>query len=58
MNVIDVYDIANSTWYKQNTAGDRPKYRVNACAVVAAAAEYVNIHIHYVFADNKKWLFI
>lgn len=41
MNVIDVYDIANSTWYKQNTAGDMPKYRVNPCAVVAAAAEYV-----------------
>ncbi|KAJ4347129.1 uncharacterized protein N0V89_011067 [Didymosphaeria variabile] len=24
MNVIDVYDIANSTWYKQNTAGKTP----------------------------------
>lgn len=39
MNVIDVYDIAKSTWYKQSTSGSVPKYRVNACAVVAAAAE-------------------
>ena len=40
MNVIDIYDIANSTWYKQSTSGETPKYRVNPCAVVAAAAEY------------------
>jgi hypothetical protein len=40
MNVIDVYDIASSTWYKQSTSGKQPKYRVNPCAVVAAAAEY------------------
>lgn len=39
MNVIDVYDIATSTWYKQSTSGKTPKYRVNACAAVAAAPE-------------------
>jgi hypothetical protein len=39
MNVIDVYDIATSTWYKQPTSGKQPKYRVNPCAAVAAAAE-------------------
>ncbi|KAF2147462.1 uncharacterized protein K452DRAFT_217510 [Aplosporella prunicola CBS 121167] len=39
MNVIDVYDIANSTWYKQPTSGTQPKIRVNPCAVVAAAAD-------------------
>ncbi|KAF2088406.1 hypothetical protein K490DRAFT_72831 [Saccharata proteae CBS 121410] len=39
MNVIDVYDIANSTWYKQPTSGSTPKIRVNPCAVVAAAAD-------------------
>lgn len=43
MNIIDVYDIANSTWYKQSTSGKTPEYRVNPCAVVAAAAEYVPI---------------
>lgn len=39
LNVIDVYDIAGSTWYKQGTSGTTPPFRVNACAVVAAAAE-------------------
>ncbi|KAL5392693.1 hypothetical protein DPSP01_000396 [Paraphaeosphaeria sporulosa] len=46
MNVIDVYDIANSTWYKQNTAGDTPKYRVNPCAVVAAAADGSSYNVY------------
>lgn len=39
MNVIDVYDIAESKWYKQSTSGKMPPYRVNPCAVVGAAAE-------------------
>jgi hypothetical protein len=45
MNVIDVYDIEKSTWYKQSTVGSYPKARVNPCAVVAAAAEYVPISL-------------
>ncbi|KAK8152466.1 hypothetical protein BKA80DRAFT_292562 [Phyllosticta citrichinensis] len=39
MNVLDVYDISSSTWYKQATTGTAPKIRVNPCAVVAAAAD-------------------
>jgi hypothetical protein len=39
MNVIDVYDIAKSNWYKQATSGNIPPYRVNPCVTVAAAAE-------------------
>jgi hypothetical protein len=39
MNQVDVYDIANSTWYRQATSGPSPNIRVNPCAVVAAAAE-------------------
>ena len=39
MNIIDVFDIATSTWYKQAASGPTPKYRVNPCAVVAAAPE-------------------
>jgi hypothetical protein len=39
MNEVDVYDIANSTWYRQATSGPTPDIRVNPCAVVAAAAE-------------------
>jgi hypothetical protein len=41
MNEVDVYDIANSNWYSQATSGPTPQIRVNPCAVVAAAAEYV-----------------
>jgi hypothetical protein len=54
MNVIDVYDIANSTWYKQSTAGKTPKYRVNPCAVVAAAAEYVFRLLVTISANTSK----
>lgn len=39
MNVIDVYDIADSSWYKQSTSGSIPKIRVNPCAVIAAAPD-------------------
>lgn len=39
MNIIDVYDIATSTWYKQATSGPTPGIRVNPCAVVAAAPD-------------------
>lgn len=39
MNNIDVYDIANSTWYKQSTSGSTPNIRVNPCAVIAAAPD-------------------
>ena len=39
MNSIDVYDIANSTWYKQSTSGPTPDLRVNPCAVVTAAPD-------------------
>ena len=39
MNVVDVYDIAKSEWYKQSTVGEYPKPRVNPCMVVAAAPE-------------------
>lgn len=58
MNVIDVYDIANSTWYKQSTSGETPKYRVNPCAVVAAAAEYVNPGKSFHLADIFQWLLV
>lgn len=60
MNVIDVYDIATSTWYKQATSGSVPKARVNPCAVVAAAADGSSYNV-YMFggqdlADNQTQL--
>lgn len=39
MNVLDVYDVASSTWYKQAVSGPTPDIRVNPCAVVTAAAD-------------------
>ncbi|KAF2495569.1 hypothetical protein BU16DRAFT_393241 [Lophium mytilinum] len=54
MNVIDVYDIANSTWYKQPTSGKTPEYRVNPCAVVAAAADGSSYNIHMFGGQNLQ----
>ncbi|KAF2653425.1 kelch repeat protein-like protein [Lophiostoma macrostomum CBS 122681] len=54
MNVIDVYDIANSTWYKQSTSGTTPKYRVNPCAVVAAAADGSSYNVYMYGGQNLQ----
>lgn len=48
MNVIDVYDIATSSWYKQATSGETPTMRVNPCAAVVAAADGSSINVHVV----------
>jgi hypothetical protein len=47
MNVIDVYDIANSTWYKQSTSGESPPIRVDPCAVVAAASDGSSFQVSF-----------
>lgn len=52
MNIIDVYDIANSTWYKQATSGETPGIRVNPCAVVAAAADGSSYNVHMYGGQN------
>ncbi|KAF2834811.1 hypothetical protein M501DRAFT_989388 [Patellaria atrata CBS 101060] len=52
MNVIDVFDIATSTWYKQATTGKTPKYRVNPCAVVAAAADGSSYNVYMFGGQN------
>ncbi|KAL1644297.1 hypothetical protein SLS61_008900 [Didymella pomorum] len=54
MNVIDVYDIAESTWYKQSTSGKTPPYRVNPCAVVAAAPDGSSYNIHMFGGQNLQ----
>ncbi|KAF2743865.1 hypothetical protein M011DRAFT_461326 [Sporormia fimetaria CBS 119925] len=54
MNVIDVYDIASSTWYKQSTSGKQPKYRVNPCAAVAAAADGSSYNIYMFGGQNLQ----
>lgn len=52
MNVIDVYDIATSSWFKQATAGETPKIRVNPCAVVAAAADGTSYNVYMYGGQN------
>ncbi|KAG9578243.1 kelch repeat protein, partial [Aureobasidium melanogenum] len=52
MNVIDVYDIATSTWYKQATSGPTPKIRVNPCAAVAAAPDGSSYQVHMFGGQN------
>ena len=52
MNVIDVYDIANSTWYKQATSGSTPEIRVNPCAVVASAADGSSTQVYMYAGQN------
>ncbi|KAI9805764.1 MAG: hypothetical protein M1833_005257 [Piccolia ochrophora] len=52
MNVVDVYDIATSTWYKQATDGETPKIRVNPCAVVAAAADGSSFNVYLYGGQN------
>ncbi|KAL9021574.1 MAG: hypothetical protein Q9185_001222 [Variospora sp. 1 TL-2023] len=52
MNIIDVYDIATSTWYKQATDGEYPKLRVNPCAVAASAPDGSSTNIYVYGGQN------
>lgn len=52
MNVIDVYDIASSTWYKQATSGAYPGVRVNPCAVAASSADGTSTQIYLYGGQN------
>ncbi|KAL9039582.1 MAG: hypothetical protein Q9180_002440 [Flavoplaca navasiana] len=52
MNLIDVYDIATSTWYKQSTSGTAPGIRVNPCAVAASAPDGSSTNIYMYGGQN------
>ncbi|KAK5337279.1 hypothetical protein LTR98_006394 [Exophiala xenobiotica] len=52
MNVIDVYDIASSTWYKQATSGPTPEIRVNPCAIAVSAADGTSTQVHMYGGQN------
>ncbi|KAL8947983.1 MAG: hypothetical protein Q9222_005791 [Ikaeria aurantiellina] len=54
MNVIDVYDIATSTWYKQATSGKYPSLRVNPCAVAASAPDGSSTNIYLYGGQNLQ----
>lgn len=52
MNVIDVYDIAASEWYKQATSGPTPEIRVNPCAIAVSAADGTSTQVHMYGGQN------
>ena len=52
MNVIDVYDVESSTWYKQSTSGPTPEIRVNPCAVALSAADGSSTQIYMYGGQN------
>lgn len=52
MNIINVYDIATSTWYDQSTSGPSPTIRVNPCAVIAAAPDGSSYNIYMFGGQN------
>lgn len=52
MNTIDIYDVANSTWYKQATSGESPPIRVNPCIGVVAAPDGTSFQVHLYGGQN------
>ena len=52
MNVIDVFDIATSTWYKQSTSGSYPTLRVNPCAVAVSAPDGSSTNVYVYGGQN------
>ena len=53
-STLDVYDIANSTWYHQQTRGDPPNVRVNPCAVIASAPDASSFNIYVYGGQNLQ----
>ena len=52
LNEVDVYDIANSTWYKQATNGTTPGIRVNPCVAAASAPDGSSINVYMYAGQN------
>lgn len=54
LKVLDVYDIANSKWFHQETSGDIPEVRVNPCAVVAGASDASSFQVYMFGGQNLQ----
>lgn len=54
MSTLDVYDIASSQWYHQQTSGTPPSVRVNACAVIASAPDASSFNIYLYGGQNLQ----
>lgn len=56
LNTLDVYDIANSKWFHQETSGDAPSVRVNPCAVIASAPDASSFQIYLFGGQNLPFV--
>lgn len=54
MSELDVYDIASSQWYHQQTTGTAPGVRVNPCAVVASAPDASSFNVYLFGGQNLQ----
>lgn len=54
MSTLDVYDIANSVWYHQQTTGTAPGVRVNPCAVIASAPDASSFQVYLHGGQNLQ----
>jgi hypothetical protein len=54
LSTLDVYDIASSVWYHQQTSGSPPDVRVNPCAVVASAPDASSFQIYLFGGQNLQ----
>lgn len=54
LSTLDVYDIANSEWFHQETTGDSPSVRVNPCAVIASAPDASSFQIYLFGGQNLQ----
>ncbi|CZR35073.1 uncharacterized protein FPRO_00805 [Fusarium proliferatum ET1] len=52
LGTLNVYDIANSEWFHQETSGDTPSVRVNPCAVIASAPDASSFQIYMFGGQN------
>lgn len=56
LKTLDVYDIANSEWFHQETSGDIPGVRVNPCAVIASAPDASSFQIYMFGGQNLPFV--
>ncbi|KAF7560354.1 hypothetical protein G7046_g3794 [Stylonectria norvegica] len=54
LSSLDVYDIANSKWFHQETSGDAPGVRVNPCVVIASAPDASSFQIYLFGGQNLQ----
>ncbi|KAK0722006.1 hypothetical protein B0T26DRAFT_739331 [Lasiosphaeria miniovina] len=54
LSTLDVYDIASSKWYHQQTTGTPPEVRVNPCAVIASAPDASSFQIFLYGGQNLQ----